>query len=179
MNSLCEEYYRRRSSEITARLAAWTQSAVVRDESFVRLLKAKIERRVRLADAVAQLSRDAVAETRHALEANNNRAAVASDRAMAELGQFADGLRRAGDDSGEATAAALDEINSRLREVVNLKREALVKAAATVKAAGNRLRQEQTVNDRMARNVTATADDDCPPTDSGVIETTCQIAFRR
>lgn len=125
MSSPCEEYYRQRSSEIATQLAKWTQSAVVRDESFVRLLRAKVERRARLADAVAQVSRNAVAETRHALVANNNRAAAASDRAAAELGQFADGLRRADDDGGEATAAELDEMNARLREVVKLKREAI------------------------------------------------------
>ncbi|XP_060881079.1 uncharacterized protein LOC132952708 [Metopolophium dirhodum] len=167
MSSPCEEYYRHRSSEIATQLAKWTQSAVVRDESFVRLLRAKVERRARLADAVAQVSRKAVAETRHALVANNNRAAAASDRAAAELGQFADGLRRADDDGGEATAAELDEMNARLREVIKLKREALVKAEAANKAAGELLRQEQAVSDRMAHNLTATADCDGPPTDRG------------
>jgi len=158
MSNPCEEYYRQRSSEIATQLAKWTQSAVVRDESFVRLLRAKVERRARLADAVAQVSRHAVAEMRHALVANNNRAAVAADKAAAELEQFADGLWRVGDDVGEVTADDLDEVNARLREVVKLKREALVKAEAANKAAGERLRQEQAANDRIARNVTATAD---------------------
>jgi len=149
-------------------MAKWMRSAVVRDESFVRLLRAKVERRAGLADAVAKVSRDAVAETRHALVANNSRAAAASDRAADELEQFADSLRRAGVDGSEATAAALDQVNTRLREVVALKREALLKAAAANKAAGDHLRQEQAVNDRMAHSVqTATADCDGPPTDRG------------
>ncbi|XP_022167085.1 uncharacterized protein LOC111031454 [Myzus persicae] len=159
---MCEEYYRRRSSEITAQLTAWTRSAALRDESFVRLLWAKVERRARLADAVARLSAHAVAETRNALVANNDLAAAASERAAAELGLFADDLRRNGDDGGEV---ALDDMNARLREVVRKKREALVKAAAAGKAAGYRLHQEQAVNDRMARDATATADCDVPPTD--------------
>ena len=168
MSSPCEEYYRQRSSEIAAQLAEWTQSAVVRDKSFVRLLRAKVERRARLADAVAQVSRNAVAETRHALVANNDRAAAASDRAAAELGQFADGLLQAGDGGGEVTAAELDEVNARLREVVKLKREALVKAEAVNKTAAELLRQEEAVNDRMAHRLTATAADcDGPPTDRG------------
>jgi len=167
MSSSCEEYYRQRSSEIATQLAKWSQLAVVRDESFVRLLRAKVERRTRLADAVAQVSRDAVAETRHALVANNNRAATASDKAAAELWLFADSLWRAGDGGGEVTVAELDELNARLRDVVKMKREAVTKAEAVNKTAGERLRQEQAVNDRMAHNVTATAECDGPPTDRG------------
>ncbi|KAL5234336.1 hypothetical protein ACI65C_001746 [Semiaphis heraclei] len=170
MSRPCGEYYRLRSSEIAAQLAEWTESAAVRDESFVRLLRAKIERRSRLADAVPQLTRNAVAETRHALVANNDRATAASNRAAAELEQFAGGFLRAGDDSGEA---ALDDMNARLREVVKLKREALVKATAIGKAAGDRLRQEMVVNDRMAHNATATADHDGLPTD--LVETTYTV----
>lgn len=49
---------------------------------------------------------------RHALVANHNGAMTASDRAATELGEFADGLRRPGDDGAETTAAALDEVNA-------------------------------------------------------------------
>lgn len=64
-------------------------------------------------------------------------------------------------------------MNARLREVVKLKREALVKATAIGKAAGDRLRQEMVVNDRMAHNATATADHDGLPTD--LVETTYTV----
>ncbi|XP_060841743.1 uncharacterized protein LOC132922308 [Rhopalosiphum padi] len=153
----CEEYYRLRASEITGQLASWSRSAAVRDESFVKLLRTKIERRARLADAVDRTSRNAVAETRLALEANNERAAAASDRAAAELERFADELRRTCYDGGEATAVELDAENQRLSEIINLRRTALEKATATGKAAGDQLRQDQAVNDRMTRNLMTTA----------------------
>jgi len=94
----------------------------------MRLLRTKIERRTRYADAVDRTLRNAVAETRLALEANNERVAAASGRAAVELERFADELQRAGYDGGEATAAALDAENQRLSDIINLRRTALEKA---------------------------------------------------
>jgi hypothetical protein len=138
MSGPCAEYYRLRASEITGQLSSWSRSAAVRDKSFVKLLRTKIERRARHADAEDRTLPNAMAETRLALEANN------------ELKRFADELQRAGYDGGEATAAALDAENQRLSDIINLRRTALEKATANVKTAGDQLRQDQAVNERMA-----------------------------
>ncbi|XP_025204007.1 uncharacterized protein LOC112600894 [Melanaphis sacchari] len=155
MSCSCAEYYRLRASEITGQLASWSQSAAERDKSFVQLLRTKFERRARLADAVDLTSRNAVAETRLALVANNELAEAASNRAATELERFADELRRAGYDGGEVVAAALDAECERLRGIISLRRAALEKATAASKVAGDRLRQDRAVNDRMTHNVMA------------------------
>uniref|UniRef100_A0A2S2NXD3 Uncharacterized protein n=1 Tax=Schizaphis graminum TaxID=13262 RepID=A0A2S2NXD3_SCHGA len=174
----CEEYYRLRASEITGQLASWSRSAAVRDESFVKLLGTKIERRARLTDAVDRTSRNAVAETRLTLEANNERAAAASDKAVVELERFADELRQAGYDGNEAILAELDVENQRLSEIIDLRRTALEKATATGKAAGDQLRQDQAVNDRMTRNLMATALEPKEPAASQDSESEEQSAFK-
>lgn len=168
MTNECKEYYSRRSSEIVDQFAAWMQSAAVRDESFVRLLRAKIERRTRFADALARTSRDAVAEMWHALLANNERAVAASEGAAIEFRQFLDDLRLA-DDGGAAAMDALTADNLRLSEVVKLHNDLLSKAVAARKSYDDQLRVEQAVNDRMARNATATACNNSPTGQVGVL----------
>ncbi|CAH1731532.1 unnamed protein product [Aphis gossypii] len=106
MSCPCDLYYDLRSSELNEQLTSWLRSMTIRNECFVRLLRTKIERRARLADAVNLTSQNAVAETRLALVDNNERAAAASDRAAAELERFADELRKADNEISQPASVA-------------------------------------------------------------------------
>ncbi|CAH1731540.1 unnamed protein product [Aphis gossypii] len=152
MSCPCDLYYDLRSSELNEQLTSWLRSMTDRNEYFVKLLRTKIERRARLANAVNLTSQNAVAETRLALVDNNERAAAASDRAAAELERFADELRKADDESVDVSTAALDAEKERLRAIISLRRTALEKAATDSKAAGDQLCQLQAINDRMKNN---------------------------
>jgi len=152
MSCPCNLYYDLRSSELNEQLTSWLRSMTVRNECFVRLLRTKIERRTRLADAVNLTSQNAVAETRLALVDNNERAAAASDRAAAGLERFADELRQVDNESVDVSTAALDAEKQRLQAIISLRRTALEKAAAYSKATGDQLYQLQVINERMKNN---------------------------
>lgn len=150
-NEDCEEYYRQRGHEISDWLRDELESATVRDGLFVRLLRAKVERKTRRDDRAAQTLGDAVAETRYELEACRDRVAAAVGRVEDQLGRYMDGVSApAAAGEGEiATVATLTAQNRRLGEVVRLRQERLDKSLADVRSAQRRIDVERAENDRM------------------------------
>lgn len=144
----CEEYYQRRTFELTREMEQAVESLPARNSRFVGLLRVNVDRKERGEAAV----RDDVAKTRGQLEANCDSVATVVDQTRRQLVQFVDGQRAkvasAFGDREEA-AAALASDNARLVAVVNNARNKLEADRSRVRSAERRLDRERCENERM------------------------------
>lgn len=147
----CELYYRRRSDELNEWMHRELQTANVRNELFMDVLRVKLERRMNRSGGESRSLAIAVAEARKELGINMKHGREVLDRASRQIGPFVDSLRL-GEGDENVILAELAAEQSRLDEMVRMRRERLHSIFDSVQSILIQLDHERSMIERVNTN---------------------------